>query len=906
MKLTRRRFLTGAGAAAGTVAAGAALGTAADDVLAGRDDPPHSLPVDRVVRTTCSPNCTGSCGQLAFVRDGNVVKVQQAADYPDEAYNPRGCMKGISYHLLIHGPDRVQTPLVRDGERGSGRFREATWDEVLDRIADELTRIGERWGWDTVHVFSQVPGSGYIQKGAAYRACAALGMTHGTSFDFNGDLPMGMPITFGVQNAEHESKDWANSRFILLIGANPLETRIPDVHFIHDAVERGARLVVVDPTFSSTAAKADAWLQIKPGTDAALGLALARQVVADGKADWDFMRTFTDAPLLVREDTGRRLRADELAAGEARDPGPAAGVGLGEYGRLAPPVGTAPELPPTPVPPPEGTPPLANDRYVLWDEARDGPVIVGTDRLGIPEGVMAALDGVYTVRLKSGAKVRVSPGFAPVRAELMTWTPERAAEVTGVPAETIVRVARAYAAERPAAVIMGGGSNHWFHGDLTGRAFALLASLTGNVGRSGGGFSVYVGQYKVRVDTSPWWNLGDVKAHIVPSVYFVRGRTETMNETVPYPKNGWKALICTFANMFLQAMDVNRLHETLDGCELVVVVDHQMTDTAKWADIVLPAATWYEKADLTATPLHPFLQIQQEAIPPVGESKPELWMWQEIVKRIDPDLFVEHFDMTAEQAIEAILANGGPAEGITLEQLREGPVRLKVPDPDVAFIRQVEELQPFPPRSLPAPLEATAAFIPTRRAEFYKEEDRFREAGEAVPTYKPPHDDGVHDPAEYPLALLSPHSKWRIHSSYANVAWLNEITGGRAPVLLSPATADERDIADGDLVEIANRRGSVRAWAHVTPAARPGTATLFEGWWSRQLGGGKSVNELTSSEVNPIHEIHYVANMWAPSTGWKDCRCEVTRVGDGDAGGDVAGSAGDQAPASVDEEVAHV
>ena len=165
---------------------------------------------------------------------------------------------------------------MRTGARGSGEFREATWDEVLKQIAGELKRIGGEWGWDSVHVFSQVPGSGYIQKGAAYRACAALGMVHGTSFDFNGDLPMGMPITFGVQNAEHESKDWANSRFILLIGANPLETRIPDVHFIHDAVDAGARLVVVDPTFSSTAAKADAWLQIKPGTDAALGLALSQ------------------------------------------------------------------------------------------------------------------------------------------------------------------------------------------------------------------------------------------------------------------------------------------------------------------------------------------------------------------------------------------------------------------------------------------------------------------------------------------------------------------------------------------------------------------------------------------------------------------------------------------------------
>jgi anaerobic selenocysteine-containing dehydrogenase len=841
--IDRRTVLKGAAAGA-VAAAGASVLPVLDPppVRAGRDyDIAPSLLVDKVVRTTCSPNCTGSCGQLAFVRDGVLVKVQQAADYPDGVYNPRGCMKGLSYVNQIYGEDRIMGPLIRTGARGSGEFRRATWEEVLDQIASELKRIGATWGWDSVHVFGQVPGSGYVQKGANYRACALLGMSHGTSFDFNGDLPMAMPITFGVQNAEHEAKDWASSQFLLLLGANPVETRIPDVHFIFDALERGARLVVVDPSFSPTASKADTHLRIRPGTDAALGLAMCRQILEDGAADEPFMRAYTDAALLVRTDTGVRLREADLVVGGS------------------------------------------TDRFVVWDEAAGRPVIVGTDRLGFEAGIRPALEGTWNIALAGGSTVSTTPGFALVRAELAKWTPEAAAAVTGLDAGLIVKVARAYAAARPAAILMGGGSNHWYHGDLTGRAFALLASLTGNIGRSGGGFSVYVGQYKVRVDTSPWWNPGGTKAHVVPSIYFVRGKTETMHPDVPYPKQGWHALICTFANMFVQSMDVNRLHETLAGLDLVVVVDHQMTETVKWADIVLPATTWYEKTDLTATPLHPFLQLQQAAIDPVGEARSELAMWREIVRRIDPAKATEFFEMDEEAAIEAILAAGdvpgGPTEGITLDMLKAGPVRLKVPDPDIPFLEQIRDLVPFPPRSLPAKLEQTAVFLPTRRIEFYKEEQRFRDLGETVPTYKEPFDDGFHDPKEWPLQFLTPHSKWRIHSSYANNAWLAELHGGRPEVFVSPQDALARGIETGDEVRVFNTRGEIVAWAHVSPSEQPGSVTLYEGWWPRQFRKGRGVNELTSSAVNPIHEVYFVGNMWAPSTGWKDCRCEIEKAG---------------------------
>jgi anaerobic selenocysteine-containing dehydrogenase len=832
----RRTFLKGA---AGVLGAGAVAGVVAHDPKIG-GDVAASLPVDDVVRTTCSPNCTGSCGQLAFVRDGKIVKIQQAADYPDPVYSPRGCMKGLSFHLQMYGPDRVQTPLIRTGERGSGEFREATWEEALDLVASELKRIGDTHGYDSIHVFGQVPGSGYIQKGANYRAASVLGMSHGTSFDFNGDLPMGMPITFGVQNAEHEAKDWANSRFLLIVGANPLETRIPDAHFIFDAAARGARVVVVDPVYSATASKADSWIRIKAGSDAAFALGIAHVLVREGLWKPDWVRTYTDGALLVREDTGKRLReADLISSG-------------------------------------------ASDRFVVWDEATDRPVVIGTERLGMPGGVRAALEGTFEVELAGGGTVDVRPGFAHLVEELDGWTPERAAEVCGADAEMIEKVARAYAAESPAAILMGGGSNHWYHGDLTGRAYALLAVLTGNVGVSGGGFSVYVGQYKVRVAAAPWNFPDDLHGPIVSTIYWVTGPTETMHPSVPYPAAGFKALFLTFSNFLVQSPNLNQVYRRMDEMELVVVVEPQMTETAKYADVVLPATTWYEKTDLTATPLHPFLQLQQAAIPPIGESRSELEIWSELVKRIDPDLWKRHFEgWDADRAIETILEaggfEGGPTEGITLEQLRKGPVRLRVPDPDIPFLKQVNDLEPFPPPSPPADISATQVFLPTRRIELYKEEDRFLEAGEQVVTHKDPYDDGVHDPAEYPLTLLSPHSKWRIHSTYSNNAWLEEIHGGRPKVLIHPGDAADRGIADGDEIEVFNTRGALKAWAQVSDAAAPGTATLPEGWWQRYFREGRGVNELTSTAVNPIHEVWYVPNMWAPSTGWKDCRCEVRR-----------------------------
>lgn len=836
-RLTRRRFLRYMGMAGAAAGAATLLSTYEGFFRVSRAAPGALTPTAefKTVRTVCSPNCTGACGMRAYVRDGRVVKIRQAADFPTPAYNPRGCMKGLSFMQTLYGPDRIRKPLMRVGARGEGKWREVSWDEALDFIAGKLKEIIQRDGPRSIYFFPQLPGTGPVQKGSATRLAALLGASHGTFYDFNGDLPLSMPITFGVQCSEHESKDWANARCLLLFGANPVETRIPDAHFLMDAVEKGAPLIVFDPTFSPTAAKADVWVRLRPGTDGAVALAMANVILADGAADLDFMAAYTDAPLLVRADTKKRLREADLVAG--------------------------------------GSP----DRFVLWDQVRGGPHVVGTDRLGIPPGTRPALEGTFRVKLADGSEVEVAPCFQHVLDAVRRYTPEKAEELSGVPADTIRKVARIYASHRPGAIIMGGAANHWYHGDLAGRALALLTALTGNIGKSGGGISVYVGQYKLRFDVSKWWFPDGKRPNFVPPMYLIEGPTPTMNPAIKLPENGFKAILISHSNMMNQSPNLNKLWSRLEKMDLIVVMDFQMTPTAELADVVLPAASWYEKYDLIASPLHPHLQLMQPAIEPVGEARPELWIYRELARRLDPAL-ARYYEMDEEAIIRLLLETGGPeVEGITLEDLKKGPVRLRVPDPDVMFYEQIHEFKPFPTRTYPFPLKATQAFVKTGRAEFYKEEDRFLERGEEVPVYKPPFGASGEDQSRYPLVLLSPHSRWRVHSTYSNLPWLNEIHP-RPEVYIHPDDARARGIRHGALVELFNDRGRTVLWARVTRNVPPGTVVLYEGWWARYFARGRGVNELTTSAINPIHEIYFLPNVWSPVTAWKEALCDVRPV----------------------------
>ncbi|MCH7903331.1 MAG: molybdopterin-dependent oxidoreductase [Armatimonadetes bacterium] len=791
----------------------------------------------RVVRTTDSPNCTGACGWLATVVDDVIVDLKPAADYPDEEYNPRGCLRGMSMTHLIYGPDRIKTPLIRTGERGEGKFREATWDEALDLIADKMKKAMKDHGPESVMLFNQVVGTGYVQKGAQVRMASLLGMSFGTAYDFNGDISMGYTQTLGIDSIECESKSWGYAKTAILWSSNIFQTRIPDAQFLTRVAKQrnNCKIISIDPRASQTAKGADQWLPITPGTDGLLALSMCQVVMERELIDWSFLRTYTDMATLVRSDNGMRVTAKD--------------VGMGE-----------------------------ESEFVVWDDTRNGLFTLPMDTLRLPEGIEPSFRGVRKLQI-DGQEVEVTPVFQLVEDVVMRdeYRPENVAKITDIPAETIRQVATDYATNRPSTIIVGMGVNHRLHGDLTIRSILLLSALVGAHGKPGESVSIYSGQHHFRLDVSPWWFPDGKRPNAVPVHYFILGRpTNSMNKKIKFPKDGFKGFICSHANPMVTEFS-NLMKAAMDKLDIFVTIDFQMTPTCEYSDVVLPAPTFWEKYELVATGCHPFLQIQQEVVPPQYDSKTEYWIVKEMVRRIDPDL-LKYFEVDEFGAMEMMLDAPDCPEvaGITIEQLKAGPVRLKVHDPECGLDEQIQDFKLFPPRAYPFPEGAQREFLKTGRMEFYKEEETYQKLGETLPVFKPAFSHMTDDEQALPFCIVTPHSKWRVHSTHCNNNVLRNLN--RKPVVeIHPADALTRGIEDDDEVEVFNDNGSYKLWALLTESIKPGVLCVDHGWWDRFLIDGKYHSVHSEQKIKPTHETYYLPAVYAPGQHWKDTRVNIRR-----------------------------
>ena len=242
---------------------------------------------DRVVKTCCPHNCYDTCGELVYVKDEKVIKIEGDPDHP--ITKGHLCLKGFANVQKINSPDRVKYPLMRTGERGGGKFRRVTWDEAMDWMVEKIRSIQDRYGPEAILEYCYSGNREHMAKSVAGRLWNLMGASKLVgSFC----LLSGVAGSVGTVGSQFtmDPQIWSeHAGTIFLVGRNCTATNPHIFPFLYRAKERGAKLIVVDPYATGVAAKADIHLRPRPGTDGALALGLIHWIVKNGWEDKQFI-----------------------------------------------------------------------------------------------------------------------------------------------------------------------------------------------------------------------------------------------------------------------------------------------------------------------------------------------------------------------------------------------------------------------------------------------------------------------------------------------------------------------------------------------------------------------------------------------------------------------------------------
>jgi nitrate reductase alpha subunit len=438
-------------------------------------------------------------------------------------------------------------------KRGMGGFVRTTWEEANEIIGAANVYTVKQYGPDRVVGFSPIPAMSMVSYAAGSRYLSLIGGVCMSFYDWYCDLPPSSPQTWGEQTDVPESADWYNSTFLLLWGSNVPQTRTPDAHFYTEVRYKGAKSVVITPDYSEAAKFADIWLNPKQGTDAALAMAMGHVILkefhVEGKSDYfsRYVRETTDMPFLVLLEpygkayrAGRFLRASDLATNAGQEnnaewktlaydelsgkvvvPNGSIGFRWGGQGkwnieqRNAVTGGEA-QLALSLVEQRDGVVPVAFPYFGAGGSEHftrtDHPTVlernVPVRKLKLADGSSARVATVFDLSVANYGIDR-GLGGANVAAsydEDVPYTPAWQERITGVKRQDVITVARQFAENADkthgkSMVIIGAAMNHWYHMDMNYRGAINMLMMCGCVGQSGGGWSHYVGQEKLRPQT---------------------------------------------------------------------------------------------------------------------------------------------------------------------------------------------------------------------------------------------------------------------------------------------------------------------------------------------------------------------------------------------------------------------
>ena len=733
----------------------------------------------KLIRTVCPAHCgIDACGILAHVKGDRVVKVEPA-EFPDPKLR-RICLRGLSSLDITYHPERLQYPLRRVGKRGEGKFERISWDRALDFIAHKFKQIAAEYGWTAIAWVLGGPGAGTTKFGAYLRLASLTRSTRVSAWGYgDAGLPCGSRVIFGTQFPYGLlfGRLWSgtpDADMVIVWGANPGESQpLNLMRPIMDAKAKGARLVVIDPRYTVTASKADQYIGLKPGTDSALALGLMHVIFEKGLQDDAFILRHTAGPYLVKDDNGQYLRGRDI-----------------------------------------GIP--AENEYIIWDEGTDAP------KARNAADSQPALTGAFTVN-----GIACKPSLQLLRDLTRAYNPEHTAQITGVDANLVTRLAERIGNSTSVIFVTHMGFTRTYHGDISLRGLGSVAALTGNITATFKG-----GHLPAVLNWNPF-----LKAKPGEASYSRLGILQLYDAVIkgkPYPV---KAVWFSFINFLNQCADSVKIEtEMFPQLDLIVATELFMTPTTRYADIVLPVCSYLEFSDLVPHP-YPYIQLQQKVMDPLYESKSDVDIATALARKLG---FAEYFKNGQTGFIDLILDSGHDSiKSITRAKLEKGALPL-------TFISEMDQEFDMP------------FSTPSGKIELYCE--ALFEDGQALPVFLEPLETPLQPKStRYPLAFVQGHSRFRTHSMFANVASLLEMNP--EPVAdINSADAAARDISDGEMVTVFNDRARTTLKARVTESVRPGVINIMQGWWIDQFKEG-SVNHLTHDVINPVQEKIYEPNM---------------------------------------------
>jgi anaerobic selenocysteine-containing dehydrogenase len=584
--------------------------------------------------------CVSRCGAIATVEDGRLTALSADPSHPT---GRALCIKGKVAPELVYHPDRLEYPMKRTQPKGATDpgWQRISWDEALKTIADNLKRLSKKYGPETVAFNTASPSTSAMSDSVEWvrRLRRAFGSPNQSiSMELCGwGRYLANLYSYGSALPAGVMPDLENAGCILFWGYNPTVSRIAHATATSAAKKRGARLIVVDPRNAGLAHQADAWLQVRPGSDGALALGLSHVMIQEGWYDHAFLRCWTNAPLLVRDDTGRQLRASDMIAK------------------------------------------AASDTYMAWSDTANGPVICkqGADTRGY------AISGSFEVTTLDGS-VTCRPVFELWAKICARYTPDTVEQITGVATSEVTRAAKMMWQSRPVAYMAWSGLEQQSNATQSARAIGLLYALTGNYDAKGGNVEFPAvptnniqGDEFLSVDQRDK-TLGRAKRPLGPARYDHVASADLYNAILDEDPYRVRGMISFGSNLLLAHADGARGYEALKTLEFNVHVDLFLNPSAELADIVLPTTSPFESEGLkvgfeVSEDACSLVQLRRQLVEPRGEARSDI----QIV-----------FDLACHMGLGDLFWNGDidaayrhqlAPSGLTLEALRATPEGIRVP-----------------------------------------------------------------------------------------------------------------------------------------------------------------------------------------------------------------------------------